>query len=110
MPSSTSSAVATSTTSASSPASGGSVLPVGSAPLFKFADVSGALANLESMASTQRAKMEKRRAKKERKQMEWERGACICLWDLNQCEPCCKNCKNAVYSDYPSSDDSSSDE
>ena len=105
MPSS-SSAVATST-SASSPASGGSVLPVGSAPQFLFADVSGALAELVSMASTQRAKMEKRRAEKERKRKEWECGVCNCLWDLNQCEACCKNCKNAVHSDYPSSDDSS---
>jgi hypothetical protein len=99
MPSS-SSAVATST-SASSPASGGSVLPVGSAPQFLFADVSGALAELVSMASTQRAK-------KERKRKEWECGVCTCKrWDLNQREACCKNCINGGDSDYPSSDDSS---
>ncbi len=105
MPSS-SSAVATST-SASSPASGGSVLSVGSAPQFLFADVSGALAKLESMASTQRAEKEKRRAEKERKRKEWEGVQCNCLWDLNHFEACCKNCNNVVHSDYPSSDDSS---
>ena len=60
------------------------------------------------MASTQRAKMEKRRAEKERKRKEWKCRVCTCKrWDLNQLEACGENCINGGDCAYPSSDDSS---